>query len=225
MNYNVSEENLAALIGIIIGDGCLCRYKNHYIISITCSIYDDQPFFDNFLIPILQKLRGKKIKYFKREKYGKIEINFSDKALFFYLKSLGIPVGKKNDISIPTNFLNSELKKYVVSGFFATDGSLVITNNNGISYPRVEFRNKSIKLLNQIRSILDDFGMKGGLYPKFRRLQYNGKNQLNMFLDDIGFINPKHKEKYNKWLSKNAEVAQPGGAPEGTIVPSDSHKL
>jgi hypothetical protein len=199
--YNIENSKLAELMGIMIGDGCISHTKRWYFISISGNLSNEKLFFENVIIPILSKIRNKKVVYKTFKKYNKIEVNFSDKNLFYYFKALGYPEGEKsNKILIPSMFLNSKLKKFVIAGIFATDGCLAIVNNNGILYPRVEFRSNSIKLLSQIKYILNSLGMKGGLYPKFGRLQYNGKKQLNIFLNKIGFINPKHLERYNKWL-------------------------
>ena len=57
-------------------------------------------------------------------------------------------------------------------------------------------------------------------------IHYWTKEQLDIFFKNIGFINPKHKEKYNKWIkSQNVGVAQFGRAPEGILIPGDSHKI
>lgn len=212
----ISNIDLAKFIGILIGDGCLSYCSKKGFIVVTCNIFDDQEFFNLVVIPILEKLRGRKVHYRKRPKYGKIEINFPDANLFSYIKSFGFPIGKKKNIKIPNFFLRSKLENYVVAGIFATDGSLVITNNNGILYPRVEFRSISIPLLQQIKDILEKNGMRGGLYKKFTRLQFNGKHNLEIFINKIGFLNPKHHRKYKKWLShpKHVGVAQPGRALE-----------
>lgn len=223
----INDFELAELMGIMIGDGHISFVRRQYFISISGNLKDEKIFFESVIIPILSKLRYKKVVFKTFAKYGKIEINFSDKYLFYFFKSLGYPEGRKSHrIIIPDNFYNSKLSRFVVAGIFATDGCLTITDNNGTIYPRIEFKSKSIRLLKQIKSILDDFGMEGGLYTRFGRLQYNGKNQLDIFLRNIGFINPKHKEKYNKWAeSQNVGVAQLGRAPVGTLVPGDSHKI
>ncbi|MFH1473873.1 MAG: LAGLIDADG family homing endonuclease [Candidatus Aenigmatarchaeota archaeon] len=198
------DSKLATLYGIMLGDGCLSNSCNKYFISISGSFYDDEPFFNKVVIPIFSKIRGKQTKYRKRPKQGKIEINISDKKMFLYLKSLGFPVGRKLDrIFIPKIFYEKGLVKFVISGVFATDGSLVITNNNGIPYPRLEITSKCLRFLNQIKNFLMENKMKGNVYRNNRkngliyRLEFPGKNNLEKFIELIGFINPKHVSKHN----------------------------
>lgn len=199
------NEDLALIYGTMLGDGCLSKVGKASFISISGNLHSDIPFFD-VIIPILVKLRGKNVKAHKRDKYGKVEINFSDKKLFKKINNLGFPVGKKGtSLSIPEIFLPK--MKQVVQGYFATDGCLVITNNNGTIYPRIEFSSISQELLQQVRNYLKTLDIIGNVYvshkANFRsnkplyRLQINGKKNLIMFKKFVGFVNPKHEEKFN----------------------------
>ena len=101
--------------------------------------------------------------------------------------------------------------RYIIRGFFATDGSLVLTDNNGILYPRIEANGISKNLLFEINNFLNLKGINckcynakrlkenGFGYPLNRkeqyRLQINGKKNLKKFEKIIGFINPKQIEK------------------------------
>ncbi|MFH1683151.1 MAG: LAGLIDADG family homing endonuclease [Candidatus Woesearchaeota archaeon] len=152
-------------------------------------------------------MRGKKIKVNKRQDYGKIEINFSDKSLFNKFKEAGFPVGKKGTgLRVPPNLLNN--MKEIISGYFATDGSFVITSNNGTMYPRIEFSSISKLLLEQVKEYLDSLGISGKVYlsKKYKngwcnlyRLQINGKKKLILFRKEIGFVNPKHEDRFKKF--------------------------
>jgi len=200
------KKKIALIYGTLLGDGCLSKVGKASFISITCNVYSDIPFII-FIHPILEEIRGKPIKIHKRPKYGKVEINFSDIKMFNYFNNLGFPIGKKGpNITIPTHF--SSLMKYIVQGYFATDGCLVITNNNGIPYPRIEFASISKNLLSQVKEFLNSLGIKGNVYLSKKytngwnslyRLQLNGKNNLDKFYRKVGFVNPKHQEKFKKF--------------------------
>jgi|SRR3989344_1812385 len=203
----MNNENLALLYGILLGDGCLSHVKKCRFISITCNYYSDQPFI-NSIIPILEELRGKKVKAYNRKKYGKVEITFSDKRLFEIIQSLGFPIGKKGTgISFPSQLSNYQ--NQLVNGYFATDGCFVLTKNNGNLYPRLEFSSISIKLLQDVKEYLNSLDILGEIYVSHKmnyrsnkplyRLQINGKNNLIKFKNNIGFINPKHEQKFIKY--------------------------
>ena len=221
LNVNSLTENgkLALLFGILAGDGCLCSHinKKSYeckFITITGGL-DDLPFFENIISPLLKHFRGKETKIKFRRDCNAIEFNFSDVNLFNLLSSVGFPIGKKGkNIIIPDLFYKKNLLKYVVQGIFATDGSLVLTKNPNKYYPRLEVHLISPKIIFQMHSILLSKGMKGHFYECKRkknssnfknlqtkfRIQFNGKENLLLFEKLIGFINPKHKLKFDNFL-------------------------
>ena len=204
------NNDWALLYGILAGDGCISKSGKHHFISVTCNIHDDEPFFQKIVIPLFEKIRNKKTQYIKRPKWGKIEINFSDKELFNSIKLLEFPVGKKENMKIPDMFTD-DFYTHVISGYFSTDGSLVLANNNGSMYPRIEIQCKSVEILKQTKEFLIRNGMKGNVYKMLRkypngkerimyRLQFNGHENLISFRDIIGFINPKHEKKFKKYI-------------------------
>lgn len=198
--------NFATFFGVMLGDGCLSRSSRGYFVVVTGDINSDLEFF-GLLKPAISKIRGKPVKAKKKVGCGSIEYNFSDKRLFDKLKNAGFPVGKKGTaLSVPDEFISQ--MNYITKGYFATDGSLVITNNNGTIYPRIEFSSISRKLLEQVRQYLVSLGIKGSVYTSRRysnnwndlyRLQINGRIKLFLFEKKIGFLNPKHKEKFDNY--------------------------
>lgn len=205
------NKDLALIYGVLAGDGCISRAGRGYFISLTCNIHDDEPFIKNIIIPLFERIRKKKIKYRKREDCGKIEINFSDKEFFNLIKSMGFPVGIKKGIDIP-NIFPENFYRYIISGYFSTDGSIVLTNNNGTIYPRIEIFSKSPKILEQIKDFLLSKGLNGNVYKINRksgynngsiiyRMQFNGYDNLIKFKEIIGFINPKHENKFRRYIN------------------------
>jgi len=203
----ISKE-LAVLYGIMLGDGCLSKAAGKNFISICGSFYDDKPFYDNVLRNLVEKFRGRATNYRERPKHGKIEFNFVDKNLFAMFNKLGFPIGVKGDkIYIPKVF-EGRLFRHAIAGLFSTDGSLVLTNNNGILYPRIEIQSICEKVLLQVRDFLNSNGLNGYVYNvkngTIYRLQYNGKGNLHKFKHLIGFINPKHEEKFRNFISRGS---------------------
>jgi hypothetical protein len=211
------SRNFALLYGVMLGDGCLSLvYGRKKFISIAGSMHDDVPFFENVVKPIIFDLIGKDIPLkFKHLKNG-IELNFIHGALFDYVSSLGFPIGKKgNRLFIPKLFHEKNFVKYIIQGFFATDGSLVLTDNNGIFYPRVEANGIAKDLIFEISNFLNSKGIKCNFYEAKRkgshylnvqqqyRLQINGKTNLKKFTQIIGFVNPKQIERLAYFYKKN----------------------
>lgn len=219
------NKNLSLLYGILLGDGCLCKHVNksgrkYYFISITGNYYDDKPFYNLIVVPLLNRLRinKKQVRFKDRKKYGKIEITISDKVLFNQLNEIGFPIGKKGpDLEIPKIFYKKDLLKYIVQGFFATDGSLVLTKNPNKFYPRIESRTIHKILIKQIHEYLLSIGMNGSHYfclsrpdPRWKvvqdqyRFQFNGKKNLILFEEKVGFINPKQCKKFLDFIEYDA---------------------
>lgn len=210
------NRNFATFYGIMLGDGCLSLInKKKKFISIASCIHDDLPFVEKVILPILKKLRGKETNLKFRPNIGTIELNFTDYKLFDFISSIEFPIGKKGkDIKIPKIFYEQNLIKYILRGYFATDGSLVLTNNNGILYPRIEASSISKELLKQVNDFLNNLGIKCAIYKRKKkewrwspqyRIQSNGRKNLKLFVKKIDFINPKHKEKLKKYLSASGE--------------------
>ena len=211
-------KNFAILYGIMLGDGCLSfTSKRKKLIFIAGSLKDDIPFFENIVKPILESLINKDIPIRHRPKIGAINLFFSNVKLYDYMVSMGFPVGKKGDrLFIPRIFYEKNLVKQVISGFFATDGSLVLTDNNGTLYPRVEANGIAKNLIKEISDYLNSVGIKSNLYLAKRkkpssyggqeqyRIQINGKDNLKKFVKLIGFVNPKQNERLSYYYKKMA---------------------
>lgn len=216
MTFNLEnlneEEKFALLFGIMAGDGCLSLVKGkNKFISITGSLDDDILFFNEIVSPILREFRGKETNIKFRKDCRAIEFNFVDSNLFDFIFSKGFPIGKKGpDLIIPEIFYEKNLLKYIIQGFFATDGSLVLTKNPNKYYPRLEAHTIHKKLTRQLHSYLVSLGLKGHFYkckrikkdPRWKviqdqyRFQFNGKENLLLFNEKIGFVNSKHEKKF-----------------------------
>jgi len=199
------NKNFAVLYGIMLGDGCLSLvHEKKKFVVVTGNKLDDIPFFEEIIQPIIKKQIGKQIPIKFRKNENTIDLNFVNSKLFDFISSYGFPVGKKGDkLFIPKIFYDKNLVKYVIRGFFATDGSFVLTKNNGTLYPRVEANGIAKRLIEEINTFLNLKGIKSNFYEAKRknhvwknyqqqyRLQINGKENLKKFVKEIGFVNPK----------------------------------
>ena len=206
------NKNFAVLYGVMLGDGCLSLvHKMKKFISITGNKLDDIPFFEGIIKPIIKSQINKDIPIKFRKNENTIDLNFVNKKLFDFLNNCGFPIGKKgNKLFIPRIFYEQGIVKYVIKGFFATDGSLVLTKNNGTLYPRVEANGIAKELIKEISDFLNFHGIKCHFYLCKRkihlknyqqqyRIQINGRENLKKFIKEIGFINPKQIGKLKKY--------------------------
>ena len=206
------NKDFALLYGIMLGDGCLSliNKKRKFLVISSC-FYDDMDFVKSIISPLLEKLIGNRVNFKLRPKNGVIEFNFINSILFDFISSFGFPIGKKGiELEIPSVFYKKRLLKYVVKGYFATDGSLVFTKNPNLLYPRLEASSISKKLMEQICKFFNDNGIKCNLYLRKSknwkwnqqyRIQSNGKVNLRLFNQKIGFLNPKHYRKFEGFMA------------------------
>ena len=215
-----SGRGFALLYGIMLGDGCISRYitkerGERCSVCISGDYYGDWKFYEGILIPLLKSLGRKSVTIKKRPNNGTLEINFPDKRLFDLFVDNKFPVGKKGtQLEIPKIFYKDDLIREVIQGFFSTDGSVVLTKNPNKFYPRLEGHGISPKLILQIKEYLNKLGMKGHFYECKRskmysrwktaqrqyRFQFNGEENFVKFNNLIGFVNPKHKRKFQEFL-------------------------
>lgn len=215
------DADFATLYGVLLGDGCLSDGKRHYIIHIAGAL-DDAAFYREIVLPIIHRKIGRRKQYKYRtykDNHTWLEIRFCDKNLFYDLNEHGFPVGEKGQ----RIFIPDELKihmQQVISGVFATDGSLVLTNNNGTIYPRLELKMKAKYLLEQILVYLRSLGLTAVLYtcnnkhnpdPIIYKIQSNGVANMAKFQEKIGFLNPKQQSRYdwmNEYLARRHSLAR-----------------
>lgn len=207
------DEKEALLYETMLGDGYMCitnaKQGTKYFVGVCGNIIKDREFLLDVIRPLFFNLTGKLPRVEEQPSEGVLRIVMQSKNLLFSLnKEWGLPIGKSRTRKIKEEFTSdSTIMKNIIAGFFAADGSLVITNNNGILYPRIEFQNISYELLKQIQEFLLTLGLKGGLYKMVRknpdaivyRLQYNGKQNLLKFKKEIDFVNTRDKKKYEEF--------------------------
>lgn len=215
------EERFALLFGILLGDGCLCSYnvrdrkRKREVIVITGHGDDDKEFFESVLIPLLDTFTTNSIRIRERKIQRVRDLYLHDRDLFNKIHDFGFPIGKKgSNLFIPEIFYKKNLVKFIVQGFLATDGSLVITKNPNKFYPRVEGNGIASKLIRQIADYLNNLGMNGSFYEAKRRdgykvwktrqqqyrFQFNGVRNLLLFQKLVGFVNPKQFWSCKKFL-------------------------
>jgi len=208
------NKELAEFVGILLGDGSIDAKRQHRI-QITLNKTELE--YAKYIIKIIKKLFAVKIllKFRKTENALDIQI-FNKELVDFLINKIGMKASPKwGRAVIPKIFMNTKLEKYVLRGYFDTDGSVVITNNNGILYPRLEMKICPSPMRNSIIDILDRLNFRFGAYNienKRTRIQMNGQGQLGKWLKEIGIKNPNY-------LKKAKSIAREGFEPS-TFTPS-----
>jgi len=190
---------LAEFVGILLGDGSISIRQ--YRIQITLNKNEIKYAF--YISKLIIELFGfkPKIKFRKNENTLDIQV-FSKQVVEFLIYEIGLVSAPKwNRAILPKIYIDSKLGKYVLRGYFDTDGSVVITNNNGTIYPRLEMKICPSPMKNSLIEILRRRKFRFGEYTienNRTRIQMNGKSQLQKWLKEIGIKNPNYLEKINK---------------------------
>ena len=197
-------EELAELLGIMCGDGCLSRYGRQRIIYICGHKQDDLLYHQSITTRLFKETFEKEIQIKLRKKENALFIRFSDKSLFYIFKSLGLPVGKKYaSLAIPKGVVSHNHFQAFVRGLFDTDGCLILSKQHRKVhyYPRIEITSKSKGFLMEILKRLKALGFYGSVSHKGNdnyRLEIPGFKNLELWLKSVGSSHPLKREKLKK---------------------------
>tara|TARA_B100000315_G_scaffold260261_1_gene320424 strand:- start:392 stop:1045 length:654 start_codon:yes stop_codon:yes gene_type:complete len=200
------DGDLAEETGIHVGDGSMNVYKNnkHYY-TVACHHIDDKKYIDKVVLPLIKRIYGKtpKPRIWTKGAYG-FRICSID-IIKFKNGILGLPLGKKKDISAPKVIRNDKkLMRRFTRGLFDTDGSLTLWKTNNKLYPRIYFSTISKTLVEEVKEFLmnegfrvtyweTDYSHRG--WSKYYKISINGTNMLIKYVNEIGFNNSKNIKK------------------------------
>jgi intein/homing endonuclease len=210
------DGDLAELMGIHIGDGCISKNKRYEEYYLGGDLIEEKEYHDNWVGPlfnnkIMLPLFGKRVNYKEHPKVGVYAFHIFDKKLVSFFEGLGISSGSKINLGIPKCILkNSFFIKRFLRGLFDTDGNLYFDRNRSAKNPIND--RPTIKLGTVSKPLIDDIFRelkKMNFNPRIKK-PYKGKKDKNVvhtiliyrirdierYLEEIGFKNPKH---YSKW--------------------------
>ena len=145
----MDKLDLAELIGILLGDGCIGVYKTRagnkikiqHRVKITLDSNVDSEYAE-YVKTLLDSILNVNSLIRKRKGENALDVlTFRKHAFDFLVNSVGLRISpKRYRATIPSEFQDSVYGLRVLRGYCDTDGSLVITNNNGTVYPRIEMK-------------------------------------------------------------------------------------
>lgn len=210
------DGDLAELMGIQVGDGCISENKRYSELYIGGDITEEKEYHDNWVSKLFNKkvmlpLGKSKIKYKPHPKVGVYGAYIFDKEIVQFFKELGLRSGTKLNVTIPNEILlDVSLTKRFLRGLFDTDGNLYFDRNKTLNQlinkiPIIKLGTVSEPLANQVFNSLFSLGF----HPR-RKKPYKGKRDkntvhtvllyrkadINKFMKEIGFKSSKH---YTKW--------------------------
>lgn len=213
------SSDLAYETGIHIGDGSMPLHKsrpNIYYISYSGNYLNEIFFYKKIVKPLIKKIYNKDVDVIRKRK-NECRIEIRSKAIFqFKNKILGLPIGPKGNIDIPSVILSTKRLAFsCLRGIADTDFSLVFLKRyRDVSYyPKIKGDSKSKLLIEQIENILKKylhvkpvvsynvkrFDKRTGKTTTINTIELNGKKNLKLWMRSIGFNNTQIITKYMMW--------------------------
>lgn len=198
------SEELAEVMGILMGDGHLSEYQ----VSVTTNSITDRQhalfvkklFIKQFALPVAVNFR----------KYeNAVNVVISSKNLVKFLFGLGMPIGHKinNNISIPAWVMATpKYQKAFLRGLFDTDGCVFLDKHliKGKLYKHMGWTITSYagKLIAGIIEILNDLGLSPTYRTSQKSVFLRKQNEVRKYFTDIGTNNNKHRGRYVKFCGE-----------------------
>jgi DNA-binding transcriptional regulator WhiA len=217
MNFpsKISPE-LAEESGWHIGDGSMNNYNNRGKLTgfyqLRGHIEDDKEHYFQRIKPIFEKIYGVKVSIRDMPSTRVVGFQIWNNDLVKFKQKLGLPLGKKFDIKIPSVLLSdTKLKKAVIRGIFDTDGGIYLEKKNNKLYPRLHITTISLRLSEQLLTLFRELGLRATSYSQLYNKKFNrqrsyiitirGEEMFHKFIKIISPKNPKHMRKYSIFLN------------------------
>ncbi|MAG61089.1 hypothetical protein CL619_04840 [archaeon] len=202
---------LAEETGIHIGDGSLGCYKSvgkvQWLYGIHLHAIEDKKY-SEFVKRLVFKLYN--LSPYEKIQGKCVSLIYTRKELVKFKQSLGLPLGKKRNIVIPSwVFSKHSFLKSCVRGIVDTDGGIRFRKpfrSNIHKYPEIKISTISEELAIQLHDVFIDFGLSPNIGFEFKSenskvyyVNLNGVSNVEKYISIFGFSNPKHQNKYSFW--------------------------
>ncbi len=197
------SEQLAELVGIILGDGNI-QYTAGYQLRIVGDSTKDRDYLINYVKPLIDSLFNVEARIYKHKTFKELFVNVANKRIVEFLLSIGMVHGDKikNNASIPSWVLNNDTYlKACIRGLVDTDGSIYELKPHWPGLWQICFTNKNEALLSGFKEGLQKVGINcSNIYrykngKKTPKIYITKKSELSKFYKEIGFSNSKHQNK------------------------------
>ena len=202
---------LAEETGWHIGDGSMNYYvngnKKKGLYQLRGHKLDDVEHYNSRIKTLYKSLFEIDIPLRLMDSTGVYGFQIWSNKLIDFKTELGLPTGKKNEISIPKLFLNNkELTKSIIRGIFDTDGCLYLQKRYNKLYPRIKIVTTSKKLAKQLKEQIIQLGIRATSYECKRKnlnwkplqsIEVRGIVETEKWFSIIKPKNPKFIKKYN----------------------------
>jgi len=195
------SEDLAEFVGIMLGDGGTTYNQ----ISVTLGYTTDKKYVP-YIRKLIDKLFKLKTSIYRPKIKDVIRIQASGINLVKNLLKLGLVQGNKIKQQIDIPLWIQQKKGYIktcIRGMIDTDGCVhkkVRRERNGLEYRSIgiTFSSRSIPLQISLIRLFNILGFKVSISGV--TIYLCGKEQIERYVKEVGFSNPKHLGRYKNFL-------------------------
>lgn len=215
IKYPKESEDLAEIIGIILGDGHVGEFKKGkkircYMVRIAGNAIDDKDYLTNYIPKLFEKVFNEKgsLHFSKKSKVGYFTLY--GKNYIQFIKSKGIQSGnkKKNNQNIPIWIKQN--KKYLsrcIKGLIDTDGSIHYISKRNLNL-RINYTSYIPNLLKDVRKGLIELGFVPCKIICNKQIFISKKEEVTKYVKEIGFGNQKNLNRFKLLRKKEAPLVQ-----------------
>jgi len=162
------DADIAEFLGVLLGDGCISRFvyrgKEIFEVAFTGNLAE-VGYYRDFLKPVVEGRFPVKGRLWVRDD-NMVRLHFRSKRLSAHLLSLGLPLGKKKDASIPPSVIGNRLIIPFIRGFYHAEGSIYYRYSKRYSHHAkhynnllvIQFRCKLKTLMLQLHHAVERLG-------------------------------------------------------------------
>ena len=217
MKSKFSSE-LAEIVGIMFGDGCMSKKHNYtYRVNICLNLKKDLEY-SFYIKKMFENYLDIKLKKYISKNKSSIELYcYSKKLCSIFNKKLKIPYSPKTNLSIP-NYIKSDNKLLIsfLRGLFDTDGCVTIQKDKGYRYVLIKISTKHELFANSLKQALNQLKIRSFICINRNKIGSTGydvvvrhKNAIKFF-EIIGSNNQKNIKKWEKeWGRRDSNPHRP----------------
>ena len=204
-------EDLAEETGIHMGDGSMGIYSGKGLYQLRGHLIDDRYHYETFICSLYKRIYNLDVSLRDMPSTGVLGFQvWNDDLVSFKHSFIGLPLGKKVNMSLPPLINSKKLFFAFMRGYFDTDGSIHIENKRGKPYPRIDIKTTSLPLANEIVENLTKFGITASLYTYVRpeknwndlhSIIIRGFPRVLSWIKLINSHNKKHLDKFDTVVS------------------------
>lgn len=201
------NEKLAEFVGIVLGDGHVCSYKQGkkvgvYCIRIAGDLNKDKEYHVSYIKDLSKELFNLNAnEVLSKWNNGRFLDLYSRKLVEFFI-SIGIMPGNKikNQSTIPSWILKDKIfLRACLRGLIDTDGSIHRMSKKDPNLLRINFTNHNETLLRDVRNSFIKIGFNPSKIINNKKIYLSRQKEIEKYVKEIGFKNDKHIKRLSEF--------------------------